>query len=144
MPFGLCNAPATFQRLMNIVLAGIQWSKCLVCLDDVIVVGITFKEHLENLGVVLRRLQQANLRLKPVKCALCRDEVLYLGHIVSRHGVATDPAKTDKVSTWPTPASVKEVQQFLGLASYYRRFVRNFAAIVKPLYKLTEKGCHFQ
>ena len=111
MPFGLCNAPATFQRLMNIVLSGIQWSRCLVYLDDVIVVGRTFKEHVENLGVVLQRLREANLRLKPTKCALCRDEVLYLGHIVSRQGVATDPTKTDKVSTW-----------FLGLVSYYHRF----------------------
>jgi len=97
MPFGLCNAPATFQRLMNIVLAGIQWSRCLVYLDDVIVVGRTFREHLENLGIVLQRLREANLRLKPAKCFLCRDEVLYLGHIVSRNGIATDPSKTDNL-----------------------------------------------
>ena len=144
MPFGLCNAPATFQRLMNVVLAGVQWSKCLVYLDDIIIVGRTFNEHLKNLGIVLQRLREANLRLKPNKCTLCRDEVLYLGHVVSRHGVATDPTKTDKVSKWPAPNSVKEVQQFLGLASYYRRFVRNFAVIAKPLYRLTERGRQFQ
>ena len=144
MPFGLCNAPATFQRLMNLVLAGIQWSKCLVYLDDIIVLGKSFEEHLQHLVLVLQRLREANLQLKPAKCVLFRDEVLYLGHVVSRQGIATDPAKTSKVSGWPTPTTVKEVQQFLGLASYYRRFVCNFATLAKPLYKLTERGRTFQ
>ena len=143
MPFGLCNAPATFQRLMDLILAGVQWSRCLVYLDDIIIIGRDFSEHLQNLAVVLQKLREAGLRLKPSKCALCREAVSYLGHVVSREGVATDPAKASRVSSWPTPTSVQEVQQFLGLASYYRRFVCNFATIARPLQRLTEQGREF-
>ena len=143
MPFGLCNAPATFQRLMDLVLAGVQWTQCLVYLDDVIIIGRDFEEHLYNLSTVLQKLREAGLRLKPSKCSFCRASVSYLGHVVSRGGVSTDPEKTAKVTKWPTPTSVQEVQQFLGLASYYRRFVRNFAEIAKPLHRLTERGRKF-
>ena len=116
MPFGLCNAPATFQRLMDLVLAGVQWSHCLVYLDDIIVVGRSFHDHLQNLSVVLQRLKEANLRLKSAKCSFCKTQVSYLGHIVSRQGVATDVDKTSKVFT---PTTISEVQKFLRLASYY-------------------------
>ena len=119
LPFGLCNGPATFQRLMDLALSGLQWSSCLVYLDDVIVVGRSFSEHLKNLDNVFQRLRNAGLKLKPQKCAFLKKEVLYLGHLVSRSGIATDPAKIDKVQTWPVPASTKEVQRFLGFASYY-------------------------
>ena len=144
MPFGLCNAPATFQRLMDTVLAGLQWTNCLVYLDDVIILGRTFEEHLANLKAVLDRFREAGLKLKPSKCALCQPEVEFLGHIVSAEGVATDPAKTDKVAKWPVPKSRREVQQFLGLANYYRRFVHNFAEIARPLHHLTEKTTIFR
>ena len=110
MPFGLCNAPATFQRLMDLVLAGLQWSHCLVYLDDVIVLGKTFTEHLENLRTVFARLREAGLKLKPTKCAFLQPRVQYLGHIVSRDGVIPDPAKVEKVAKWPTPTTTKEVQ----------------------------------
>ena len=139
MPFGLCNAPATFQRLMDRVLGGLKWSSCLVYFDDIIVVGRTFKDHLHHLSKVLAQLRGAGLKLKPTKCSLCQQRVAFLGHIVSAEGIATDPSKTDAVSKWPTPLSKKEVQQFLGLANYYRRFVKNFASISKPLHRLTEK-----
>ena len=144
MPFGLCNAPATFQRLMDSVLAGLQWSSCLVYLDDIIVIRKTFEDHLRNLAEVFDRLRSANLKLKPTKCAFACKEVAFLGHIVSGQGVATNPALTEKVSNWPEPQSVREVQQFLGLASYYRRFVQDFAQIAKPLHRLTEKSCSFR
>ena len=144
MPFGLCNAPATFQRLMNMVLAGLQWTNCLVYLDDVIVMGRTFEEHLHNLATVFDRLQEANLKLKPQKCAFAKKQVTFLGHIVSPRGIATDPEKTAKVANWPEPQSPKEVQQFLGLASYYRRFIKDFASIAKPLHRLTEKASTFR
>ena len=134
MPFGLCNAPATFQRLMDLILAGVQWSTCLVYIDDIVIPGRTSEEHMGNLRVVLQKLREAGLRLKPSKCSFFQRQVGYLGHIVSREGVATDPAKTEKVAAWPCPTSVTEVQQFLGLASYYRRFIRNFAEIAKPLH----------
>ena len=144
MPFGLCNAPATFQRLMELVLAGLQWTTCLVYLDDVIVVGRNFEEHLLHLKSVFQRMRESNLKLKPTKCALCLEKVNFLGHVVSRDGVATDPAKTNKVAQWPTPSTKKEVQRFLGLASYYRRFVENFATIAKPLHQLIEKNREFK
>ena len=144
MPFGLCNAPATFQRLMSLVLAGVEWSQCLVYLDDIIVLGRSFDEHLENLGIVLQKLKDANLRLKPAKYALCKTEVTYLGHKISREGVATDQAKVNKVENWPQPKTSQELQRFLGLASYYRKFIQNFASIARPLHRLTEKGRPFK
>ena len=143
MPFGLCNAPATFQRLMDLVLVGLQWSECLVYLDDVIVLGRTVDEHLCNLRSVLQRLRESGLRLKPSKCFFFQRQVQYLGHIISREGIATDPAKIEKVSTWPVPTSKREIQQFLGLASYYRRFVKDFARIARPLHRLTERTASF-
>ena len=144
LPFGLCNGPATFQRLMDLVLTGLQWSSCLVYLDDVVVVGRSFEEHLRNLQNVFERLRGAGLRLKPKKCAFLQEEVLYLGHLVSREGISTDPSKIDKVVNWPEPVSTKEVQQFLGFANYYRRFIQDFSQIAKPLHRLTERNCPFK
>jgi len=143
MPFGLCNAPATFQRLMDMVLAGLLWKSCLVYLDDVIIIGKTFTEHLQHLRAVFERFREAGLKLKPKKCQFCAQQVGFLGHIVSADGVRTDPAKTEKVAQWPIPTSRREVQQFLGLANYYRRFVKDFASIAKPLHRLTEKTAKF-
>ncbi|KRZ81763.1 Retrovirus-related Pol polyprotein from transposon 17.6, partial [Trichinella sp. T8] len=140
MPFGLCNAPATFQRLMEKALRGLTWKTCLVYLDDIIVFGKTEEEHLERLEGVLARLQSVGLKIKPEKCQLMRQSVHYLGHIVTQQGIGTDPEKTAAVQKWPTPRCVREVRQFLGLASYYRRFVRNFAGVANPLHALTKKG----
>ena len=123
MPFGLCNAPATFQRLMDLVLAGLQWFHCLVYLDDVIILGKTFSEHLASLNQVFSHLHQAGLKLQPKKCHLLQRQVQFLGHIVSHEGVSAYPQKLEKVATWSTPRTIKEVQQFLGFAGYYRRFI---------------------
>ena len=142
MPFGLCNAPATFQRLMDLVLAGLQWSTCLVYLDDIIIIGRTFEDHLQQIKAV-ERLKEAGLKLQPPKCCFFQKKVQYLGHIVSEDGIATDPSKVGKVAQWPTPSTAREVQQFLGLAGYYRRFIQNFSAIAKPLHKLTEWTSNF-
>ena len=90
MPFGLCNAPATFQRLMDLVLTGIHWSSCLVYIDDIVIMGRMFQQNLVNLKLVLDRLRGAGLKLKPAKCSLCRKEVLFLGHRITRKGIATD------------------------------------------------------
>jgi hypothetical protein len=103
LPFGLTSAPATFQRLMERVLQGLHWRTLLLYLDDVIVIAPDFPTHLERLGEVLDRLQQAGLKLKPSKCELLRKRVRYLGHIVSEEGVSTDPEKTAAVESWPTP-----------------------------------------
>ncbi|KAL0202037.1 hypothetical protein M9458_000055, partial [Cirrhinus mrigala] len=143
MPFGLCNAPATFQRLMDRVLAGMQWEICLVYLDDIIVLGKDVKEMLQRLAQVFERLRQANLQLKLAKCCLFRRQVVYLDHIVSENGIATDPEKVQKIQEWPEPMSVNEVRQFVGLASYYRRFVKDFATVTKPLHNLLRKHARF-
>ena len=139
MPFGLCNAPATFQRLMDVVLSGLQWTSCLVYLDDIIVMGRTFEEHLSNLDSVFARIREAGMKIKPAKCFFLRERVQYLGPIVSKDGIEADPDKLRKVQCWPTPQNVREVQQFLGLANYYRRFIRNFAEVARPLHRLTER-----
>ena len=144
MPFGLCNAPATFQRLMDLVLRGLQWSQCLVYINDVIIPGRCFEDHLGNLQAVFQRLRQAGLKLQPKKCAFLQRQVNYLGHVVTCDGVAADPTKVEKVATWPTPTTTKEVQQFLGFAGYYRRFVRDFAEIARPLHRLTERTSVFR
>ena len=143
MPFGLCSAPATFQRLMETVLAGKQWEICLVYLDDVIVYGESFEQMLKNLQTVFDCLAKAGLKLKPKKCTLFAKEVRYLGHVVSQNGVSTDPDKISAVQNWPVPVSVKEVRSFLGLCGYYRRYIQGFAAIAKCLHRLTEKGRTF-
>ena len=140
MPFGLCNAPATFERLMDKVLSGLHWETLLVYLDDLIIFGRTVPEELSRLKQVFHRLRQANLKLKPKKCHLFKTKVSYLGHEVSNLGVSTQADKTEAIENWPTPTNVKEVRSFLGLASYYRPFVKDFATIAKPLHQLTEKN----
>ena len=144
MSFGLCNAPATFQHLMEQVLGDMKWTDCLVYIDDIIVVEKTFPDHLHHLGNVLSRLRQADLKLQPAKCKFFQQQVCFLGHVVSPGGVSSDPSKTGVVAEWPIPTNKKEVQQFLGLANYYRRFIKNFASIAKPLQRLTEKNLNFE
>ena len=144
LPFGLVNSPATFARLMDQVLNGLHWETCLVYLDDILVFSKTFDTHLERLQWVLDRMRDANLKLAPKKCHFFQSEVPFLGHIVNREGISTDPAKTEAIKTWPEPKNVKEVRSFLGLCSYYRRFVKGFADIAKPLHQLTEKDRIFK
>ena len=119
LPFGLTSAPATFQRLMEKVPHGLNWKTVLIYLDDLIVISPDFDSHLERLEEVLRRLRGANMKLKHSKCELFKDEVRYLGHVVSLHGVSTDPEKVEAVKNWQSPTSVKDHQSFLGLAGYY-------------------------
>lgn len=140
MPFGLCNAPSTFQRGMELVLRGLQWVTLLIYLDDVIITGKTFKEHLNNLGEVLSRFRKFGLKLKPTKCSLYREEVLFLGHVVGKDGVRANPSLVQDVEKWPVPQNLKELQAFLGLTNYYRRFVQGYADIARSLHNLTRKG----
>ena len=139
MPFGLTNAPATFQRLMECVLAGLTDEQCLIYIDDIIVFSQTFEDHLQRLTNVFQRLRKSHLKLKLSKCHFAQPEVDYLGHVVSAHGVTTDPKKTKAVMEYPVLSNVKELRQFLGLTNYYRRFVQDYAAIAGPLHELTRK-----
>ena len=143
MPFGLCNAPATFQRLMEEVLRGLAREKCLIYLDDVLVMGRTFDEHLNNLREIFMRLSRAGLRLKPSKCKLVRREVEFLGYNVSGGGISADPRKVRAVTEYPRPNDLRALRAFLGLLSYYRRFIPRFYAIAQPLYSLTRKDTPF-
>ena len=142
--FGLCNAPATSQRLMEVVLDGMLWKNCFVYIDDVLACSKTLDEHLTHLTEVFRRLRKANLRLKLKKCMFLRPKVQYLGHVISREGVSPNPEKVEKMKNYPVPTNPTEVRQFLGLASYYRRFMKDFAKIAKPLHSLTCKDVTFE
>ena len=133
MPFGLCNVPATFLRLMERYMGDMNLRDCLIYLDDIVVFSSTFEEHIERLESVFRRLQTNNLKLKASKCEFFRREVTYLGHVVSEAGIRTDPSKIEAVLNWPEPKTVKEVRKFLGFTGYYRRFVKGYASIVRPL-----------
>ena len=143
MPFGLVNAPSTFQRLMKSVLAGLSGETCIVYIDD-IVPGATFQEHLNNLREVLDRLRSARLKLKPKKYNLAEQQVEYLGYVVSQDGLTADPKKVEAVQKFPVPADLKDLRSFLGLASYYRRFIPHFSAIAGPLFSLTRKDVKFE
>ena len=143
MPFGLSNAPATFQRLMDRVLAGLHWEQCLVYLDDIIVFGRPFEEMLARLRCLMDRLQAAGLKLKASKCKWFQRSVQYLGHIVSSKGIECEPEKIATIKDWPTPRNVTQVRSFLGLASYYRKFIENFSETAHPLINLTRKRAKF-
>ncbi|CAH1229798.1 RTL1 [Branchiostoma lanceolatum] len=144
LPFGLSNSPATFQRLVQLMLAGVGWDVCLAYLDDVIVFTATIDDHLRVLQNVFDRFRRAGLKLNPAKCHFARHEVTFLGHVVSHHGISPDPNNTSRVENWPTPVSQKDVRSFLGLASFYRKFVPSFATVADPLTRLTDKNQRFQ
>ena len=140
MPFGLCNAGATFQRLMDTLMSGLTFEICLVYLDDIIVFGRDVDEMLGRLKLVLQRLRDAKLKIKPSKCSLLQKSVEFLGHLVSENGISAHPDKVSTILEWPTPCSVREVRAFIGICSYYRRFVKDFAQIAAPLHNLTGKS----
>ena len=142
VPFGLCNAPATISRLMDRVLAGLHWETCLFYLDDIIVFS-TWEEHLARLCQVFERLRHANLKLGADKCTFAAKEVNYLGHRVTEEGLLPDSLLLAAIREIPPPRTDTEVRSFLGLAGYYRRCVKNFAAIADPLHALTRKDVVF-
>lgn len=143
MPFGLIGAPGTFQEAMNSTLAPLLRKFVLVFFDDILIYNHSYEEHLDHIKQVLDLLQAHQWKLKLSKCEFAKRSISYLGHVITEFGVATDPDKITAVTTWPTPGSVKDVHSFLGLAGYYRKFVRNFGVIAKPLTKLLRKNTIF-
>lgn len=138
MPQGVTGAPATFQRLMERVVGDMNLLQVLVYLDDLIVFGRTLEEHEERLMKVLDRLEEAGLKVSIDKCHFCQNRVKYVGHLVSKDGIATDPDKIEAVISWPQPSDLKSLRSFLGFCGYYRRFIANYSSIVKPLTELTK------
>ena len=143
MPFGLCNAPATFERLMSQVMRGLHWKRCLVYIDDILVFGHDFESALESLELVLIRVAEYGLQLKSTKCNLFRSSVPFLGHIVGRAGLECDPSKVSAVANWISPTTTKGVREFLGFTGYYRRFVPDYSTVAQPLVRLLGKDCKF-
>ena len=143
LSFGLCNAPASFARLMDQVLTGIPRQECLVYLDDILAHGPSFDAALLSLRRVLERIRAAGLKLHPDKCHFMQRQVTFLGHRVGREGISTVQDKVQAVADWPVPSTQKDLKSFLGLASYYRRFVRGFSCIAAPLFQLLHKDREF-
>ncbi|KAL6459407.1 hypothetical protein MHYP_G00328790 [Metynnis hypsauchen] len=136
MPQGVTGAPATFQRLMEKTVGDMHLLEVIVYLDDLIVFGKTLEQHEERLLKVLSRLSENGLKLSLDKCQFCRSQVRYVGHIVSERGVATDPSKIEAVARWEQPTDLTSLQSFLGFCGYYRRFIKNYSIIVRPLTEL--------
>ena len=143
MPLGLTNAPATFQRLMNKIFKEDIFKHVLIFLDDLLVYSETPEEHLEHLEKVFLKLRAAGLKSKPKKCDLFKTQVNYLGHVLDKTGIRPDPKKLEAVRDWERPKTVTQVKSFTAFCNYYRKFVKNFAEVAKPLYRLTSKGVKF-
>lgn len=142
MPFGLMNAPSTFQRAMDMILKDLPFVR--VYLDDIIIFSLNLRDHLRHIKIVLNRIMKYNLKLKISKCSFAQDEVDLLGHIVSAEGVRVDPKKIEKIQAIETPSSATELRSFLGLAGYYRRFIKGFADISATLHAGTSVKRKFE
>ncbi|UYV81543.1 hypothetical protein LAZ67_20001490, partial [Cordylochernes scorpioides] len=143
MPFGLCNAPATFERIMDNVLKNIKWKFCLCYLDDVVIYSPDFTTHLGRIEAVLKCFRESNLRLNGKKCRFGFEEIEILGHVTSKHGIKPADHNVKAIRDFPRPSKTKEIQSFIGLCSYYRKFIKNFSRIADPLFKLTRKDSPF-
>lgn len=143
MPFGLINAPATFQRIMNNILNGILGNECFVYLDDIIIFSNSFESHLPKLRNVFNRLRENQLFIQPDKSEFIHGQLPYLGFIISQNGIKPNPAKVDSIRNFPEPKNVRSIQQFLGLAGFYRRFIQDYSKIIKPLTSLLRKDTPF-
>ena len=138
MPFGAANAPATFQRLMENCLGSLNLTWCVVYLDDIIVYGKDPEDLLLRLGGVFEKLRKAGLKLKPSKCNFFKEEIDFLGHVVSKEGIAINPSKVQTIQDWPIPKTVHDIKSFTGFVGYYRKFIPNFSKIARPLNDLLD------
>ncbi|UYV78935.1 hypothetical protein LAZ67_17000317, partial [Cordylochernes scorpioides] len=143
MPFGLCNAPATFERNMENMLGNLRWQICLCYLDDVIIYSSDFSTHLKRIEAVLKCFREANLKLNNKKCQFAFEELEILGHITNQHGIKPAEQNIKAIRDFPRPKKIKEVQSFLGMCSYYRKFIKGFSKIADPLTSLIKKNVPF-
>ena len=141
MPFGLTGAPASFQRLMDKILRGLPFASTYI--DDILVFSSDPITHKEHINQVFACLQEAGLTLRGKKCHIGLNQVSYLGYVFSEKGMSPDPRKTQVIVNWPQPTSVAEVRRFIGLASYYRRYIADFAQVAAPLHQLMQKKATF-
>jgi hypothetical protein len=143
MPYGVTGGPTTFQSVMNFILAALLRKCVVVFIDDILIYSKTWDDHLMHISQVLKILQTHHFHVKLSKCSFAQQQLTYLGHIVSSKGVATDPSKITIIKDWPQPKNIKELRSFLGMVGYYRRFVKQFGLICKPLTNLLKKGILF-
>ena len=143
MPFGMTNAPAVFMDVMNRTLSKYLDRFVVVFIDDILVYSKSKEEHEEHLRQVLQTLREEQLYGKLSKCEFWLEQVQFLGHVISKEGITVDPGKVSAVKDWPRPKNASEVRSFIGLAGYYRRFVKDFSRIAKPVTELTRKLVKF-
>jgi hypothetical protein len=140
MPMGLCNSVGTFQRMVDLVFKDLINKSLVAYIDDLNCFSKTLEDHLIDLEKLFNCVRIANLKLNISKCFFFKDKLNFLGYVITKEGLETDPAKIEKVKNFPTPTTVTQIKSFIGIASYYRRFINNFAAIARPLHNLTKKG----
>ena len=133
MPFGIAAAPATFQRLMNIVLGDMLWKEALVYLDDILVFSKTLDEHIFKLNKLFDKIKCAGLKKNPEKCHFLKQKTKFLRHIIDEEGVRTDPDKLESIKTFERPKCIKKLRSFLGLCNYYRKFIKNYSSLARNL-----------
>jgi hypothetical protein len=143
LAYGLAGAPSTFQKIMDVTLMGLKDVFALVYLDDILIFSDTMQEHARRVKMVFDRIRRANFKLNLEKCTFAAREVAYLGHVVSTSGVSPDTNKVKAIKTFPLPRNVRDVRAFLGVAGYYRSFIKDFAAMSKPPTLLMRKDTKF-
>ena len=139
MPFGGINCPATFQRLMNVCLSGLLDKICFVYLDDILIVGKSYEEAMNNLKIVFDRLRKANLKIKLKKCEFAKRSIKYLGHIIGENGIQVNPKKIEAINNLAIPKSAKDVKSALGMMTFYAKFIPHYSDLVKPLHEAGKK-----
>ncbi|XP_056094233.1 uncharacterized protein LOC130072931 [Rhinichthys klamathensis goyatoka] len=140
MPFGLSNSPSIFQSFINDVFRDMLHRTVIVYIDDILIYSDTLNDHVQHVRVVLQRLLEHQLYAKIDKCEFHQTSTAFLGYVISPEGIAMDEGKARAVLEWPQPATLKELQRFLGFSNFYRRFIRNFSSVANPLTSLIKKG----